>query len=312
MRSAFVLLVVSCALLSVAASTTASSGGLKVLVAGSCAHLGLVTAIAGQSGIASVTTFDTNAGTPTPGQLAANDLVVDTGDFCNGGYHDPTTYGDRLADYVDQGGVVLQAAYDNWNKQGTYPTGRFASGGYPPLGLGPNTPTKATTLGNVVRPRNPIVQGLDTFATAHNTTTPLAPGATLLAKWADGRAAIAVKGRVVATSASAYDSTALPDLARLARNTAEYFNAVPGTKITKVRIYSSARTAEFRFEAVGPFSSGFRCALKKPRTKATFTACHVHAKYTRLRVGTYTFEVAAVGPGGADPTPAKTSFRITP
>jgi len=310
-RLTLVLVVASCALLGAARATTASSGGLKVLVAGSCAQPDFVTAIQAQPGIGSVTAFDTSAGTPTAAQFASQDLVVDTGDECNGGYHDPTTYGNRLADYVDHGGVVLQVAYDNWNKHGTYPKGRFASGGYPPLDLGPNL-NSPTHLGQVLKPHSPLVQGLGTFATGYNTTTPLAAGAQLLVEWTDGRNGVAVKGRVVATSASAYDSTAYADLARLARNTAEYFNAVPTTKITKARVDSSVRTAEFRFKAIGPFSSGFQCELKKPRARSTFTACHVHKKYRGLQPGRYTFEVAAVGLGGPDPTPAKKRFRITP
>jgi hypothetical protein len=79
-------------------------------------------------------------------------------------------WGDRLADYVDGGGVVLQAAYDNWVMSDAHPLGRFASGGYAPLGLGPND-NLATTLGQVEDPSSPIVQGLGTFSTSANTTT---------------------------------------------------------------------------------------------------------------------------------------------
>jgi hypothetical protein len=310
-RLTLVLVLASCALLGAATPSTASSGGLKVMVAGTCAQSGLVTAIQGQPGIASVTTFDTGVATPTVSDFAAADLVVDTGDGCSGGYHDPAMYGDSLANYADHGGVVLQVAYDNWNHVGTYPTGRFASGGYPPLSLGPSD-NHSTTLGQVLKPQSPIVQGLGTFVTADNTTTPLAPGATLLAMWADGRNAIAVKGRVVATSASPYDASTLPDIARLARNTAEYFNAIPSTKITKAKIDPTAHTAAFTFRAVGPFSSGFQCELKKAGAKPTFKRCPSHKKYARLQPGAYTFEVAAVGPGGPDATPAKKSFRIKP
>jgi len=307
-RLTLALVVAACALLGAAAPTTASSGGLKVLVTGNGGPpvTDLAAAIKTQPGIASVTTFDTTSGTPTAHQLAAMDLVVSLGDS---GYNDPAAYGNRLADYVDHGGVILQAAFDNWEKGDAHPTGRFVSGGYAPLSLGPNDDT-ATTLGTVLKPHSPIVQGLGTFSTVDNTTTPLAPGATLLAKWADGRNAIAVKGRVVATSASADDSSALPDLARLASNTGAYFNAVPNTKITKTSIASGARTAAFTFKAVGPYSMGFQCALKKAGKKAAFTSCPSHQKYAHLAPGSYTFEVAAIGPGGADPSPAKKTFTI--
>jgi Divergent InlB B-repeat domain len=225
-RLTLVLVVASCGLLSAAAPSNAVPGGLKVLVTGNCfaqAVTPLATAIQAQPGVSSVTTFDTSTGTPAAATLAAQDLVVSLGDDCIA-YADQALWGNRLADFVDAGGVVLQAAYDNWDAvpQGdANPTGRFASGGYPPLGLGPND-NLATTLGQVLAPTNPIVQGLGTFPNSDNTTTPLAPGATLLAKWADGRNAIAVKGRVVATSSSADEASALPDLARLARNTGNY------------------------------------------------------------------------------------------
>ena len=311
-RLTLALTVAFCALLTAATPTTASSGGLKVLVTGTCSaeRDPLATAIHAQSDVGSVTTFDTTKGNPTAGLLATQDLVVDTGDTCGSGYSDPLTYGNNLANYVDHGGVVLQAAFDNFDDTGSHPTGRFMSGGYAPLSLG-SADNNQTTLGTVLKPHSPIVEGLGTFATASNTTTELAPGATLLAKWTDGRNAIAVKGRVVATSASADDNSALPDLSRLARNTGVYFHAVPNTKITKATIDSGAHKAAFTFKPVGPYSMGFQCELKKAGKKAAFTSCPSHKKYAHLRPGSYTFEVAAIGPGGADPSPAKKTFTIS-
>jgi hypothetical protein len=307
MKLSLVCVVALCALLGAAAPTTAASKGLKVLITYSCDQSDLAAAIKAQPGISGVSTFDDTAATPTAAKLAAADLVVDTGNTCGGhGYKDAVTYGNRLANYVDHGGVVFQAAYDNWVASGAHPTGRFLSGHYAPLSLGPND-NVITTLGKVLKPNSPIVQGLATFTTNYNTTTPLAPGATLLAKWADGRNAIAVKGRVVATSASTNDSPSTPAIARLARNTAKYFNAVPTTRITKATV--GASTATFRFKAVG-FSTGFQCELKKAGAKAKFKSCPAHKTYSNLKPGSYTFEVAAVGPGGADPTPAKKSFTI--
>ena len=155
---------------------------------------------------------------------------------------------------------------------------------------------------------NPIVKGLGTFPNSDNTTTALAPGATLLAKWADGRDAIAVKGRVVATSSSADEAFALPDLARLAVNTAHYFR-VPDTKMIKATISSPKREASFKFTALG-VAKGFQCGLAKAHKKPKFKACHSPKKYKHLKSGRYTFEVRAVGSGGTDPTPAKKNFKI--
>jgi Ca2+-binding RTX toxin-like protein len=221
-RSSLALLIAACASLTAAAPVSAGQGSVNVLVTGNCnsgAEEEMAVAIAAEPGIASATPFDTSAATPEPADLATRDLVVSTGD-CT--YDDPALWGNRLADYVDAGGAVLQTAYDNWNEtppsDDPAPAGRWASGGYPPLLLGPND-NIAVTLGEILVPSSPIVQGLGAFPSANNTTTPLAPGATLLAKWSDGRNAIAIKGRVVATSATAAEANSVPSIARLARNT---------------------------------------------------------------------------------------------
>jgi len=210
-------------LLTVAAPAQAAPGALNVLVTGNCsARTNVAAAIAAEPGVASATPFGTDADTPTEAQLATNDLVVSLGDSCSG-YLDAGLWGDRLANYVDAGGAVLQMAYDNWDDPTAHPLGRFASAGYPPLLLGPND-NLGVTLGELVVPTSPIVQNLASFPSTDNTTTALAPGATLLARWSDGRNAIAMKGRVVATSASPGDTGALPGLATLALNTGNYLH----------------------------------------------------------------------------------------
>ena len=185
----------------------------------------------------------------------------------------------------------------------------FASGGYAPFELGPND-NIATTLGQLMVPNSPLLKTLGTFANSDNTTDALAPGATLLAKWADGRNAIAIKGRVVSTTASAdADATNPADgsIAWLAVNTAHYFR-VPNTKIVKATISSPKREASFKFSSLG-VAKGFQCELKSGK-KGSFKACHSPKTYKNLKPGKYTFEVRAVGSGGTDRTPAKKSFTI--
>jgi len=313
-RLIVVLVVAVCCSLTVAASSSdASPGGLHILVTGTCfdqAVTPLAAAIQAWAGGATVTTFDTSAGTPSSATLAMQNLVVSTGDTCGGGsvggYADATLWGNELVKYLKGGGAVVQAAYDNWDATGASPTGKFASGGYAPFQLGPND-NNATTLGTVLKPKNPIVKGLGTFPNSDNTTDALAPGATLLAKWADGRNAIAVKGRVVSTTSSADEAEALPDLARLAVNTAMHFR-VPDTKIVKSTINSPKREATFKFTSLG-VAKGFQCELKSGN-KGSFKACRSPKTYENLKPGKYTFEVRAVGKGGTDPTPAKKSFTI--
>jgi hypothetical protein len=316
-RLGLVLIVGVCGVLTAAASSSnASPGGLHILVTGTCldeAVTPLAGAIQTLAGGATVTTFDTNAGTPTAAMLKSQNLVVSLGDTCGTttyGYADATTWGNELATYVNQGGAVLQAAYDNWDANGASPAGQFASGGYAPFELGPND-NLSTTLGQLAVPHSPILKGLGTFATDDNTTDALAPGATLLAKWADGRNAIAIKGRVVSTTDSADLTDVNPadaTLARLAVNTAKYFGT-PDTKITKATISSTKHEASFKFKAVG-VATGFQCELKRGHKKAAFKSCHSPKRYKNLQPGKYTFEVRAVGSGGFDTTPAKKSFRI--
>ena len=205
------------AMIAFAAPAQAAPGALNVLVTGNCGdEIDTATEIAAQPGVAAATPVDTTVGTPTAAELAGKDLVVSVGDSCNG-YFDAALWGDRLADYVDAGGAVVQMAYDNWDDPTAHPLGRFASGGYAPLLLGPND-NLLVTLGERLVPNSPILQGVPDFTTQDNTTTPLAPGATLLARWSDGRNAVAIQGRVVSTSASPGDSGALPGLAKLAVN----------------------------------------------------------------------------------------------
>ena len=214
-RIAVALVLTLLAALASAVPSQAAPGSLNILLTGNCGgEEDLRAEIASQPGVASVTLFDTSTGTPDPANLATRDLVVSVGD-CT--YNNAALWGNRLADFVDAGGAVLQTAYDNWDSAGAHPLGRFASGGYPPLQLGPND-NLAVTLGEIVVPGHPLVQGLGTFPSGDNTTTPLAPGATLLAKWSDGRNAIAIKGRVVGTSAGWSDPASEPGIARLAVN----------------------------------------------------------------------------------------------
>jgi hypothetical protein len=184
-----------------ASASQAAPGALRVLIVGNCIDAALEPAIAATPGVGSVDTFDSSSATPTAAALATYDLVVGTG---NCSYSDPTLWGDRLADYLDAGGVELQFAYDNWNSTTAHPHGRFESGGYPPFIPGPND-NLDVTLGTLLVPSSPLLAGVTSISTQDNTTDELAPGATLLAKWSDDRNAIATKGRVVSVTASPQD-----------------------------------------------------------------------------------------------------------
>lgn len=84
--------------------------------------------------------------------------------------------------------------------------------------------------------------------------------------------------------------------------------APPDTRIAKAKLRPRPR---FWFSAAGS-STGFECALSRKRAKPVFRSCRSPKSYGRLRPGRYTFSVRAVGPDGADSTPAHRSFRVRP
>lgn len=146
--------------------------------------------------VAKVDLVDTGNLTPTAGELAAYDVVVSIGD---NNYADEVAWGDALAGYLDAGGIVVQSAYDTWELG--FPKGRYASGGYAPLV--PGEAVNDTTVLGVFDPSNPLMQGIapGSLFSTENTKNELSPGAILAASWADGRPAVASKGRAVAVTA---------------------------------------------------------------------------------------------------------------
>jgi hypothetical protein len=190
-----------------AAASQAAPGSLRILITTNIAYSSeFATALAATPGVAGVDTFDTSAGTPDPGTLASHDVVAGLGDS---EYDDATLWGDRLADYIDAGGVYVQFAYDNWDEIGAHPQGRFESGGYQAFTPGPDD-ALSTSLGTILVPGSPLLAGVPSFDTTDNTTPAVAPGATLLAKWTDDRNAIATKGRVLSVAASPQDGSLDP------------------------------------------------------------------------------------------------------
>ena len=202
---------------------TFSQAGRDVLIVTSdCADVDENAAdLADEPGIGDVDVVDAGSDdaedtTPSAEQLAAYDLVVSASN-CN--YDDPALYGDRLADYVDDGGRLLQFAYDMWQgSDSARPQGRFAADGYHPFLPGDNVNSE-TTLGGYDEDHD-LMQGVAELGTVDNVDSELAPGAELVASWADGRAAIATKGRVSAVTASIDDDATTGDFVRLMRNAA--------------------------------------------------------------------------------------------
>jgi hypothetical protein len=187
------------AMLGGATASQAAPGSLRILVTTNFTYSSeFSAALAAKPGVAAVDTFKTSTGTPSPESLATYDVVASLGDS---GYQDTTLWGNRLADYLDAGGVYAQFAYDNWDESTAHPAGRFESGGYEAFIPGPDD-ALLTSLGTILVPGSPLLAGVPSFTTDDNTTPTVAPGATLLAKWTDDRNAIATKGRVLSVAAS--------------------------------------------------------------------------------------------------------------
>jgi hypothetical protein len=214
--------------------------------------------------VAKVDLADTGAGTPSADQLRAYDVVVSIGDS---EYEDEEAWGNSLADYVDAGGIVIQTAYDTWNGGGA-PTGRWESGGYAPFIPGDNV-NEATTLG-AFDASSPLMQGVapgSLFTDEYNTENEPSPGATIVARWADGRPAIAVKGRAVSISAfigDEYDEPGFPawtgNYGQIVVNAARTFSPPPAMQpLTVVNSNPAGGTVT---STAGGISCGSACAAK--------------------------------------------------
>jgi hypothetical protein len=297
----------------------ASPGAYRVLFlnavgpsgSGCAGDTGVQTQLAGQPGVATVDGFDASAATPSVAQLEGYDMVVAHSD-CDA-WADNTAVGNNLADYADHGGVIVEYAYSEHLTLSFRITGRWMSGGYSPYLPGGNV-NNIVTLGSF-DPSSPLMTGVSSLTSNCNTDNTLRPGATRVARWNNGQEAIALKGRVVAVSASVDDSSCLwsGDYARLTYNALTTFTPPFGTVITKKQINRKKHTAKFKFTASGHVT-GFECALarkkKGKKPKLSFRACGSPKAYKHLKGGKYTFEVRATNANGHDAVPAKKKFRI--
>jgi hypothetical protein len=104
---------------------TPVAGATDVLICYSSGYeADVVAKIVGTGLFPVVDEFNCGGGTPTDANFAAYDAVLV---YSDSGFLDPTTLGDRLATFVDNGGGVVEAVFAN----GSVPlSGRFESQGY--------------------------------------------------------------------------------------------------------------------------------------------------------------------------------------
>lgn len=266
LRVVFALLAASIAFCLFTAQAQAAPGAYRVLLAEAYENGAerLQAQVASFPDVAKVELFDTGSATPSAATLATYDVVVSIGDSS---YDDREAWGNSLADYVDAGGIVVQSAYDTWNGGGA-PTGRFETGDYAPFIPG-NAFNVKTTLG-AYDASSPLMQGIapgSLFTDRYNTENELSPGASVIARWADERPAVAVKGRVVAITAfigDAYDEPGIPawsgNYGQLVVNAARTFSPPPPLQpLTVVNSNPSGGTVT---STVGGISCGAVCSAK--------------------------------------------------
>ena len=98
--------------------------------------------------------------TPTLNDLLAYDSVIV---WSNTSFQDSVALGDVLADYVDAGGGVVVATFANSDATPTRMIqGRWQMG-YEVIVPGSGTASGAQSLGNVLDPGHPVMQGVNTF-----------------------------------------------------------------------------------------------------------------------------------------------------
>lgn len=149
---------------------------------------------------ASVDIMDVRVSTPSLAMLQAYDAVITWSNF---DYADSVALGDVLADYVDGGGGVVVAVYANTTTAtARYLRGRWQSG-YEVIPAALGVTPGAASLGTVLDPTHPVMQGVNTFqggsASNRPTTLTLTPGSTLIAQWSDGKTLVAegsIPGRI--------------------------------------------------------------------------------------------------------------------
>jgi len=188
--------------LQVPAGYAVSSSALRVLlVVSGLEPSRLRTALEAFPDVVAVDYFDAAASIPSLPLLAAYDVVVVMSDreFANS-----AQTGDRLADYVDGGGRVIEAVAAFAGGGGWELGGRFVSGGYEPFIHGPPD-FRTHTLGSHAT-NHPIMAGVSSLTDGLPAAVTLRPGAEWVADWNNGTPLVAVQAsRVVGINLFAFD-----------------------------------------------------------------------------------------------------------
>ena len=161
-----------------AGPAVASPGALKVLILEprcdpTIAAETVRTEILAQPGVASVEFFEGKEAAPTDAQLSPYDVVLAMG---NCAWFDAAATGDSLADFQDQGGVVVAANFDWQSGIGYELEGRWVTAGDSPFEVGAETAFSTATLGTHLA-TDPLLSGVSGLSAYYRDAETVAPGA---------------------------------------------------------------------------------------------------------------------------------------
>lgn len=184
----------------VAATPTCNPFGLRILIVYAdyeSPPLTLRNGMLAQPGVQVVDYVRADSTTPSLQQLLQYDVVVAFANLTS--WADPTTLGNRLADYQDAHGTVV-AFHHSWSGPPRGISGRWQSGNYSPYEAYGGSIYNTGTLGNH-NAAHPLMAGVTNLSAFYRVNAVLRPGAEQVAAWIDGPPLIAVKARAVGVSA---------------------------------------------------------------------------------------------------------------
>jgi FG-GAP-like repeat len=146
--------------------------------------------ILAEPNVTAVDLFDATAGTPTLAQLQNYNIVVP---FSNSQFSDGATLGDRLADYVDGGGIVVQYGFSHYGPGQPFGiNGRWVTGNYNPYNYSTNVVSTPFTLGSF-NAGHPLMAGVTTLNSDFQNVVTLAAGSTQAAAASNGNSLVAFR-----------------------------------------------------------------------------------------------------------------------
>jgi hypothetical protein len=190
------------ATITVTPSLATNSGGSGVsnilIVYADQGAANLQAALAAVSGVTQVDLFDARSDTPTVDLLNQYSMVVT---FSNFAYQDNTATGNNMVAYMNNGGIVVSAAFSSYTTYGMQ--GDWIN--YDPFENSSSTNFSWGGLG-AYDASSSIMNNVSNVNAYFRTINTLSTGATLVASWDDGSPLLAYKGRAVSISGHFGDS----------------------------------------------------------------------------------------------------------